>query len=479
MQSETVPTQYNHKPRRGDRLTVTIERLDSKGQGMGWVEWPPFGRFQVAVRHAPPGSVVEVEVVRRRGAHVDGKRLEWLDRGPHYVEARCAHFGVCGGCSFQNLDYAEQLVQLRAGVERALSQQEVLGQAVVEPVLGMEDPFGYRNKMDFTFGSRRWVEAGEEEAVEAHFALGLHVPFRHDKVLNIHECSIAFPGAAEIVNSARRLAQARGLTAWDLKQHQGLLRHLVLRQGWHSGEVLVYLVTSEDAHETVLAYALDLVAAHPEITTVVQGVHSGLATVAWGEWDRVLYGTGAIAERLLGAEFSIRPKSFFQTNTQQAERLIEVVREEVSQGPHQVVYDLYCGTGILGLMVVPPGGQLLGFEKVESAVQDAIENAERLGHDQAEFVLGDVLEQLAAGNRPRPDVIIVDPPRVGLHPKMLAALEGLEGQRMVYVSCNVSNAARDLRGLQEQGWVLIRVRPLDLFPHTPHVECVLTLERSR
>ncbi len=475
-----APAQNERKPRRGDILNLTIERLDNKGQGVGHVEWPPFESFLVAVRHAPPGSQVEVEVVRRRGSNVDAKRLRWLDHGPHFSQPLCQHFGTCGGCSFQNLAYGRQLEELQGLVTRALQAHDQLGDVAVEPVIGMAEPFGYRNKMDFTFGTKRWLDTDEPEGVQTDFALGLHVPFRHDKVMDVHQCSIAFPGADALVVSARALALKMGLSAWDLKEHAGLLRHLVVRHGLHTDQVLVYLVTSAEAPEQVLPYVKSLCARHPEITTVVQGVHTGLATVAWGERDLILHGPGYIEESLLGTHFRIQPKSFFQTNTLQAERLIEVVREEaqIPQTEDPVVYDLYCGTGILGLMSVPKGGQLVGFEVVASAVEDARGNAERLGHGRAQFVEGDVLEQLGGGAWPAPDVLIVDPPRAGLHPKVVPVLGALPAKRLVYVSCNVKNAARDLVGLAESGWKLVRVRPLDLFPHTPHVECVLTLERT-
>ena len=481
---------HARKPRYGDRVTVTIDRLDRKGQGVGRIEWPPFGAFSARVRHAVPGSTWEVEVVRRRRDRLDAKRIECLDPGPHALPARCEHFGVCGGCSFQNLAYSQQLSELRAMVQRALAQAGFADESLVEPVVGMPDPFHYRNKMDFTFGTQRWVQADEPEGVATDFALGLHVPYRHDKVLDVHACSIAFQEAGPIVQSARRLAREQGLSAWDLKQHTGLLRHLVVRKGFASGQILAYLVTSEAAEQQVGPYVMALREAHPEITTLVQGVHSGRAQVAWGEWDHTWFGPGSIEESLLGATFEVQPKSFFQTNTEQAERLLEVVREEVRGGAPetdreqaasaapQTIFDLYCGTGLLGLMVTPPGGQLVGIEVVASSVQDARRNAERLGFPQATFLEGDVREHMDLGAYPTPDWVILDPPRAGLHPKMPAAVDALGSSRILYVACNVHNAARDMAVLRDLGWRLVRARPVDLFPHTPHVECVFTLERD-
>lgn len=465
------------KPRKGDRIVLQIDRLDAKGQGVGTVDWPVFGKFPVAVRHAPPGSTLLVEVVRRRSHNVEARRIEWLDKGEHFNDTKCKHYGTCGGCAFQNLKYDQQLVELRRLVTEILNHRGVLGEVEVEPVIGMENPIGYRNKMDFTFGNRRWVDDGEDHGVDQGFALGMHVPFRHDKVLNVNECFIAFPEAQHIVNSARRLATEMELPAWNLREHAGLLRYLVLRKGYHSSEVLAYLITSEEAVDRIDPFVAALVAEHPEITTLVQGINGLPAGVAVGHEERILHGPGTIHESLGGVHFELSPRSFFQTNTVQAERLVEVVREEVGSDGHKVVYDLYCGTGLLGLAVTPEDGELIGFEREASSVVDARANAQRMGMGHATFVEGDVLERLAEGvaGRAKPDVVIVDPPRVGLHPKVLPGIAALAAPKLVYVSCSVKNAARDIVELQARGYRLDRVRPLDLFPHTPHVEVVLTL----
>ncbi|MEZ6005069.1 MAG: 23S rRNA (uracil(1939)-C(5))-methyltransferase RlmD [Planctomycetota bacterium] len=475
---QTESTGAGRKPRRDDEFVVTLERLDRKGQGVGEIDWPPFGRFTVLVRHGQPGATLRVQVVRRRGARLDARALEVLDPGPHAAQPRCPHFGTCGGCAFQHLSYGQQLVELRGAVQRALAGAGVT--CAVDEVIGMADPFHYRNKMEFTFGTRRWVEPGEAADADQGFAAGLHVPFRHDKVLDVRECHIAFEGADRLLVSLRDAARAAGLSAWDVKDHSGLLRHVVLRNGKHTGQILVYLVTSDqEGVQAIPEFARTWCAAHPEVTTFVHGVNTRPASVAIGEVDHVLVGPGSIEERLLDQTFRIRPTSFFQTNTLAAENLLRVVREEVGESPGRRVLDLYCGTGILGLCVTPAGGELLGLEQVSSSVADARENARQRPDVQATFLEGDVLETLPNWAGPPPDVLIVDPPRAGLHPKVLPLIDGLGSQRLVYVSCNVDKGAADVAVLAALGWELVRVRPLDLFPHTPHVECVLTLERRR
>ncbi len=463
------------KPRRGDVLELDIGPLDVKGRGTS-----ASAGHTLVLRHALPGSRVRAEVVKRKGGTSEARVLEVLTPSPDALPARCDHFGTCGGCAFQTLDYARQLEELGRLVSEALAGDIARDEPRVDAVVGCEDPWHYRNKMDFTFGSRRWVLPDEDEDADANFGLGLHVPGMHQKVLDIHSCAIQFKEADAILTSVRRLALEQNLTPWDLRSHTGLLRHLVLRKGVNTGDIMVDLVTSEDAHEEVQPYVQALLAAHPEITTLVQNVNTRAATIAVGEWEHVLHGEGVIRERLADLTFTISAGSFFQTNTAQAEKLFEIVREEAACTTDDIVYDLYCGAGAIGLSLARDAREVWGFESVESAVLDARRNATENGIDNTHFVLGDVLHETsveALAERPAPAVCIVDPPRAGLHPKIVPALVRIGAQRIVYVSCNVQATARDLPFLAMGGYRVTRVRPVDLFPHTPHVECVMTLEK--
>lgn len=468
------------RPRWGDRLEVEIERLDHKGRGLGHVAGD-----RVLTRAAVPGSRALVEVVRRRGERIEARLVEVLDPGPWTRPARCEHFGTCGGCAFQTYDYAAQLGELQRQISEQLREAGALGDIQVEPVLGATNPWNYRNKMDFTFANRRWVEPSEPQGVDASFALGLHVPGRFDKVLDLAGCAIHFEGADALLATARELAREMRLEPWDTRAHVGLLRHLVLRKGMRTGEIMVNLVTSRAAPEEIEPYAEAFLARHPEITTFVQNVNTRAASVAVGEWEYVLHGPGVIHEELGGLRFTISAGTFFQTNTLQAERLVQIVREEAQaaqaqRGAATVIFDLYCGSGTLGMAVAGGVQELWGFESVPQAVRDARHNALQNQLLNTHFVEGDVLAILEDPERklPRPDLCLVDPPRAGLHPRVLPALVRLAPRRIVYVSCNVKAAARDLPYLAIGGYALRRVRPIDLFPHTPHVECVFTLERE-
>jgi len=290
----------------------------------------------------------------------------------------------------------------------------------------------------------------------------------------VGDCRIVFEEAEAILATARALARELGLSAWDTRSQTGLLRHLVLRRSWATGEVLLDLVTSAEAEAELAPWFAGLLARHPEVATAVQTIHTGVAKTALGERTLVRHGPGHISERLGGFEFRLSAKSFFQTNTPQAERLLAVVLEEAALTGAERVLDLYCGVGSLTLPLARRAAHVSGHELVEEAVLDARATAERNGVANVDFVAGDVARTLAHGARA--DVVVVDPPRGGLHPDVTAALAAAAPRRLVYVSCNVKSAARDAAKLVEAGFRLVRVRPVDLFPHTPHCECVLTLE---
>ncbi|MFT7487346.1 MAG: 23S rRNA (uracil1939-C5)-methyltransferase, partial [Candidatus Paceibacteria bacterium] len=319
------------------------------------------------------------------------------------------------------------------------------------------------------------------QGVKADFALGLHPAGLFAKVIDLAECHLVFAEGEGILASARELAIEHGLDAWDVYEHKGFLRHLVVRSGFKTGEVMVNLVTFAEDAERFDPYATALLGRHPEITTLIQTIHSGLASVAYGERERVLHGPGFIEEELLGTRFRISARSFFQVNPPQAERLFSIIREEVGERKGEVLYDLYSGAGSISLLLAPVMKEVLAFEQVPEAVADARGNAERNGVQNVRFFEGDVLRELDKtlaedSLLPRPDVCVVDPPRAGLHPSVPAKLLQLAARRLVYVSCNIHNGAQDIAQLVAGGYRVLRVRPVDMFPHTPHVECVVTLE---
>ncbi len=462
------------KPRHGDEFTLTIESFDARGHGLARSD-----AYRFRVQRAAVGSTVRARVLRRRRDEVEAVAFELLDAGIHAAQPECEHFRSCGGCAFQDLAYAEQLAGKKRLVESALRARGLLESgADVADVVPAPATWRYRNKMEFTFSNRRWIAPEEPAGVDASFALGMHALGLFSKVVDVRGCSIQSEIADRVVEAARAIALERDVPVWDLKTHTGLLRHVVIRVA-RTGEVLVNLVTSADAPEIVEPFAAELAARVPGLTTIVQTVNSRAATTSIGERERTLVGVGTITEEVLGLRFAISAGSFFQTNTAAAERMFEVVREEAALGPDGVAWDLYCGTGTISLVLARGARAVVGFEVVPSAIRDARANAARNGITNARFVEGDVLVGLAAtSDLPAPDVLVLDPPRAGLHPRVVPSLAGTTAHRIVYVSCNPAAAAVDAAAFVAGGWKLVRVRPFDQFPHTPHVETVLTLERA-
>lgn len=455
---------------------MRIEAFDERGLGVGHA----LG-MRLKSRRTLPGDLVRARVLRRRGTNIDAIAVQRIEPSPQRVEPLCAHFASCGGCSFQDLEYAAQLSGLQRLVEKAFAERDLLQGVAVEAVVPAADRWHYRNKMDFTFGTRRWVDPSEPPDSPADFALGLHATQMHSKVIDIQACAIQMPIADAILRTVRQLARERCLPPWDIRTHTGFLRHLVLRTSRSTGEVMVNLVTSSAAPEIIDGYAAAIVAAHPEITTLVQNVTARKASVALGEWERVWHGPGVIRERLLGLTFAIAANSFFQTNSAQAEVLFSIVREEAALTGSEVVFDLYCGTGSIALVLAERARAVVGFEQSTVAVADARRNALENAITNVRFIEGDVLAEVgtdrADGPLPAPDLCVVDPPRAGLHPRLLPRIVALAPRRIVYVSCNSTAAARDIEHLVQHGYAIARIRPIDLFPHTPHVECVIRLER--
>lgn len=464
------------RPRRDDQFEVQLEGLGERGGAIGRA-----GHYWVDSRGGLPGDRILARVQKRRRDRLDVHVMQRLEDSPDRVPAVCRHVADCGGCSFQELDYARQLSELRELAARQLAPLN-LGSLGLElpPVIPAEQIFGYRNKMDFTFASQRWTEQVDDGRRE-DFALGLHARGRHDKGLDVLQCELTFAGGLGLVHTTRELALELGLAPWNQRDHVGFLRHLILRRGERTGELLVNLVTSDQEGSGFEELCSGLLARHPEVTTLVHNVTTRLATVAFGESEQVLFGDGVIHEVLGGLRFRLSANSFFQTHTAQAEHLIERAREFLGGG--RVLWDLYCGTGAFGLCLAERFERVVGLELVESAVADARVNAELNGITNAEFHAGDAAalladEARAAAGLPEPDAAVVDPPRAGLHPKVVRALADHGPARLLYVSCNLKSAARDLPVLLESGYVIEQVDLVDLFPHTPHLEGIFALTRT-
>ncbi len=459
---------------RGATIILDIEKAAFEGRSIARVN-----NLVVFVDGAVPGDRVSATVFRKKKQFAEARVDEVLVPSPHRVDPACTHFGVCGGCKWQHMSYEQQLVWKRAHVRDAFERIGGLEGVVVNETLPSVSPFWYRNKMEYSFGEMRWL--GEVNRDAEPFALGLHVPKRYDRILHIDECHLESPESNLVLNATREFFLEKGISAFSTRTHTGDLRHLVIREGKHTGERMVYLVTSQRMEAVMEEYAALLQRGEFGVTTLIQGVTQRKSTVAIGEEDIVHFGEGSIREQLGDNTFRISPTSFFQTNTLQAERLYALAEKAAELRPADVVWDLYCGTGTISLYIARDVKQVVGVELNDAAIRDAGTNAGANGLENTQFICADIVDFLApdaAHDVPAPDVIITDPPRAGMHTKVVDAIGKSGVERLVYVSCNPTTSARDCAMLAEYGYDIVDITPVDMFPHTFHIECVISLRKN-
>jgi 23S rRNA (uracil1939-C5)-methyltransferase len=449
---------------RDQELELHIDSLAYGGNGVARLDG-----FVVFVRRGLPGDTVRARVTKVQRRHAEAIATDVVERGPVRVDAPCAHYPACGGCRFQDLDYAAQLAAKHAWVGDSLQRIAGIAEPPLEPIVRADDVFGYRNKMEYSFAP------GEDGPV-----LGLHRAARWDSVLEIEHCWLTTDVGNRIRNAVRDWAREERLPGFDQATGEGYLRHLVVREGRNTGQALVQLVThvGERFDRERLIEVLTEV---PEVRSIHWSINDSPAEVT-NLPTELLWGEEAIEEQLSGLRFRLRPNAFLQTNTRMAERLYALARDAAALTGSETVYDLYCGIGTIGLSLARDALTVWGIEISEESVACAIENTELNGVGNAAFFAGNV-GQVLNELRDRsgdPDVVVVDPPRAGLAGKALKRLGELAAPRVVYVSCNPTTLAGDVKRLVEDyGYELVRTTPVDMFPHTPHVESVSLLERRR
>jgi 23S rRNA (uracil1939-C5)-methyltransferase len=459
---------------------LVIDKLAFGGKALGKING-----FVVFVDHAVPGQKVRVRINRKKAQFAEGRVVEVLEQSPAHTPPFCPHFGLCGGCQWQDLAYPEQLGWKRIHVRECLRHLAGLAPEDIPPPVPSPDLRHYRNKMEFTFAPRAWLPEtdfipGQPQA--AVLALGLHVRGYFNRVFDVEHCFLQSPQTPEIVAEVRGWCWGSGLPAYTTRDHRGFWRFLVLREGKRSRQTLARLITSDQGDPAAVdALAAHLLARFPALTTLVHSRSRTKAQVAVGEVSRTLWGPGYIEEELCGRRFRISAPSFFQTNTRAAEALYETVSCLGEFTGRETVWDLYCGAGSIALAIASQVRQVVGFELAREAVNDAYVNCRLNGVDNCRFLAGDLKDLIreALGDHrqyPPPDVVITDPPRAGMHPQVVQALRELAPRRIIAVSCNPATLARDL-ALLEDRYEVRTIQPFDLFPHTAHIECVARLER--
>lgn len=449
--------------RKGEEVELRIDSLAYGGNGVARLDG-----FVVFVRDGLPGDLVRARATKVKRGYAEAARTELLEPGPDRVEAPCRHFGVCGGCRFQDLAYERQIEAKHVQVRDALVRLGGIADPPLEPIVAARTSFGYRNKLEYSFAK------GAGGTV-----LGFHRAGRWDEVVPIEECLLTTDLGNAVRTTVVEWAREEGLQPYDQRTQTGYLRHLVVREGRNTGQVLVVLVTAPGERFDA-DFLIERLRRHPEVRSIHWAVNDQPSETA-NVPTKLLWGAEWIEEELLGLRYRVRPNAFMQTNTEMAEVLFALARDAAGLTGDETVFDLYCGTGTIGLALAGSAGHVWGVEISEEAVACAIENSALNAIANASFFAGNVgrsLEELheQAGS---PDVVVVDPPRAGLAGKALRATGRLQAPRIVYVSCNPTTLASDIAVLRDEfGYRLVRCTPVDLFPHTPHIESVSVLERT-
>jgi 23S rRNA (uracil1939-C5)-methyltransferase len=486
--------------KRGDEVLLEITTAAFEGKAVARHEG-----LVVFVENAVPGDLVIAKLLKIKKSFLEAKVVRVERPSPLRVEPRCQYFGVCGGCKWQHVDYQ---AQLRFKQQQVIDSFERIGgfsNINILPIAGADDIYFYRGKMEYSFAEKQWLtekplantdfqlqnENNETEVVDCPIPnpkpqspvfLGLHVPQRYDKVLDIDECHLQSVVSNQILNFTRDYARRNHLDVYDSDRNSGYLRFLVIRESKKTREVMANLVTFENRPDVMKHYAAELKANVDQVTTVVNTINSKKAQIAFGETENVYLGNGWIHEQLGSHNFSISANSFFQTNVAQAEKLYGVVKEFGDFKSSEVVFDLYSGTGSIAIFISELVKEVVGIESVESAIRDAEKNARSNGITNCHFLLGDLKDRLTKdtswmSSHPKPDVLVIDPPRNGMHPKVVEEILGLAPERIVYVSCNPATQARDAELLCAEKYELIKLQPVDMFPHTFHIENIALLAR--
>jgi len=456
---------------------VSITDIGAEGNAVARVD-----NLVVFVPMLIPGDVVDLKVIRKRKKYLEGKVLKFREYSTDRIDARCIHFGVCGGCKWQHLPYNMQLRYKEKQVMDNLTRIGKVEIPVIHPIIGAEEVFHYRNKLEYAFSDKRWLTKDEVES-DAEFhnerALGFHVPGLFDKVLNIEECHLQPEPSNTIKNKVREYALRNNLEFFDLREQKGFLRNIVIRNSLEGKVMVIVVFFHEDAEKR--EGLLDFLASEfPQISSL-QYVINTKKNDSLNDQEPILYkGEGYLTEHMGDFQFRIGPKSFYQTNTRQALTLYRVALEFAGLTGSETVYDLYTGTGTIANFVAGFAEKVIGIEYVDEAIKDAVINSQINSVNNTLFFSGDMKDVLSGQfmeTHGKPDVIITDPPRAGMHENVVNIISKSGAERIVYVSCNPSTQARDILLLSDDYYV-VSVQPVDMFPHTHHVENVVLLKRK-
>ncbi|MGK9476895.1 23S rRNA (uracil(1939)-C(5))-methyltransferase RlmD [Melioribacter sp. OK-6-Me] len=480
--------------KKGDILELEITSYAFEGKGVAKIitDINPIApdsskRYVIFVKNGYPGDVVKARLKKIKKSYAEAEAVSILKKSAHRTEPRCKYFGVCGGCKQQDLDYNIQLKYKSEQVDEIFRHIAGLNDFETLPIIPSDKIFFYRNKMEFSFANKRWLSDYEinsmQEIDDKNFALGLHIPGMYDKVLDIDECFLQSEISNDILNFTRNYFKERDVTIYSTDTHTGYLRNLVIKQSFHNNDLMVNLVTSEENSELMREYSKAIKANFPAVTSLINNISKKKSQVATGDYEIVLFGNGFIYDAIGEKIFRISANSFFQTNTLQAEKLYNTALEFANLKSDEIVYDLYSGAGTIPIFIAERAGFIYGFENVASATEDARINIELNNITNFTPFLADLnksfLPIIDENKIPLPQVLIADPPRSGMNPKTVNDILSIHPPRIVYISCNPATQARDIKLLCNGGYKLLKIRPVDMFPHTYHIENVALLEYTK
>lgn len=455
---------------------VTIADVASEGKAIAKVD-----DLVIFIPYVAPGDIVDIQLTRKKNSYAEGRAIKIHSLSPERIDPVCEHFGVCGGCKWQHLNYPSQLFYKQKQVVDNLIRIGKIDLPDISPILGSEQTTCYRNKLEYTFSNKRWMTDAEIASgvqFEDMNALGFHIPTLFDKVLDIHKCWLQDDITNQIRLGVRRYAIDNNMPFYDLRNKAGWLRNMIIRTST-TGELMVIMVffgEQKNNREMILNHLLE---SFPQITSLIYIINEKVNDTITDQEVHLFHGRDYIVEEMEGLKFKIGPKSFYQTNSNQAYQLYKIVRDFATLAGNELVYDLYTGTGTIANFIARQAREVIGIEYVPEAIEDARVNAALNHVENTLFFAGDmkdILNSQFIEEHGHPDVIITDPPRAGMHNDVIDAILFAHPQRIVYVSCNPATQARDLSLLNEQ-YRVTKVQPVDMFPHTHHVENVVLLEQ--
>ena len=455
---------------------VEITDAGSEGKAIARVE-----NMVVFVPFVVPGDVVDIKVVRKKKNYFEGKATAFHSYSPLRIEPRCEHFGLCGGCKWQNMSYDDQLKFKQKQVYDNFTRIGKFEIPEIRPILGSDKQYFYRNKLEYTFSNRKWLVAEEflGKTEQDMNGLGFHLPGMFDRIIDVSNCYLQPEPSNRIRLATRDYCLKHDFSFYDVKNQSGFMRNLIIRTA-STGQVMVIVVVAQDRIGDLKNLMDYLIGEFAEITSLFYVLNTKRNDIINDLEPELYYGKGFIVEEMEGLKFKVGPLSFYQTNSEQARRLYAVARDFAELQGNEVVYDLYCGTGTITNFVAPKAKKVIGIEYIPSAIDDARENSRLNNITNTTFFVGDIAKTLNPeffAENGKPDVIITDPPRAGMHPKVVEQTIAAQPEKIVYVSCNPATQARDIAMVQEQ-YEVSRIQPVDMFPQTHHVENVVLLTKK-